>query len=215
MSSSGVREIASMRGDKAALSQVRPKKRVIYAPHWLSNPAIKMATIDQLGETMRRVAEKYQDDVQWAFRPHPMLKPRLMEAPEWGPQRTASFFSFWEQSGFSQIHEEDYLPLFRTSDAIIHDSGSFLAEYLYLKNPAMYLVTEETGEKYFNLFGRRAIKACDVGRSAADIEGFLDRLLSGETCNHATQQFFDEDISLYFQHLPSSKICDELRFQLS
>lgn len=192
-------------------AQERNKKRVIYAPHWLWRPDIKMATIDTFGEAMRHLAEKYQDDVQWALRPHPMLKSRLMKTPEWGPQRTEDFFDFWEQEEFCQIHEEDYLPLFQTSDAIIHDSGSFLAEYLYLKKPAMYLMTDQTGDKYFNPFGRRAITSCEVGQSVDDIERFLIRVLSGETDHAIDDRFFNEDIAPHFQPLPSLKICDEIR----
>lgn len=192
-------------------AQERNKKRVIYAPHWLWRPDIKMATIDTFGEAMRYLAEKYRDDVQWALRPHPMLKPRLMKTPEWGPQRTEDFFDFWEQSEFCQIHEEDYLPLFQTSDAIIHDSGSFLAEYLYLKKPAMYLMTDQTGDKYFNPFGRRAITSCEVGQSIDDIERFLNCVMSGETEHATDNRFFNEDIAPHFHPLPSLKICDEIR----
>ena len=191
--------------------QEHSKKRVIYAPHWLWRPDIKMATIDTFGETMMRLAEEYREDVQWALRPHPMLKPRLMKETEWGPQRTEHFFAFWEQSRFCQLHEEDYLPLFQTSDGMIHDSGSFLAEYLYLRKPVMYLMTEQTGGKYFNPFGRRAIAACDLGRSPEDIKRFLDRLLSHNTENAAVDGFFSEDIAPHFQIAPSLKICDEIK----
>lgn len=191
--------------------QDRLKKRVIYAPHWLWRPDIKMATIDTFGETMQHLAEKYQKDVQWALRPHPMLRPRLIKEPEWGQKRTEDFFGFWENLVFCQLHEDDYIPLFKTSDAIIHDSGSFLAEYLYLRKPAMYLMTEKTGDRYFNNFGRRAITSCDVGRSPDDIERFLDRVLSDDTGDMAVGRFFNEDIAPHFQILPSTKICDEIK----
>ena len=195
--------------------QERKKKRVIYAPHWLLRPDIKMATIDTFGEAIMNLAQKYRDDVQWALRPHPMLKSSLMETLKWEPKRIEDFFSFWEQSDFCQIHEDDYLPLFLTSDAIVHDSGSFLAEYLYMKKPAMYLMTDQTGERYFNEFGRRAIAACDIGRSSEDIERFLNQLINSENDNEnenaADRSFFTNEIAPHFQILPSIKICDEIR----
>jgi hypothetical protein len=187
------------------------KKRVIYAPHWLSRPDITMATINTFGQIMQGLAEKYQEDIQWALRPHPMLKPELTEAPEWGPQRTEKFFSFWGESDFCQIHEDDYLTLFQTSDAIIHDSGSFLAEYIYLRKPAMYLMTEETGGKYFNEFGRRAIEAYEIGRCSDDIERFLEKVICGKCEAVRTEKFFNEDIAPYFRIAPSTKICDEIK----
>ena len=194
--------------------QEKPKKRIIYAPHWLWNDNIKMATIDTFGESMMRLAEKYRDDIQWAFRPHPMLWPKLMKDDSWGPERTKAFFSFWRDSDFCQIHDEDYVQLFRTSDAIIHDSGSFLAEYLYLKKPAMYLMTEQTGEKYFNPFGRRAVAACTVGRSADDIERFLVDVLKGTETDDTVETFFGQDIEPLFRRPPSVQICEEIKKSL-
>jgi len=196
-------------------SQEKSKIRVIYAPHWLWRPDIKMATIDAFGETMMYLAEKYRDDVQWALRPHPMLKPRLMKDSEWGQRRTEAFFEFWEQSDFCQVHEEDYLPLFQTSDAMIHDSGSFLAEYLYLRKPVMYLMTEQTGEKYFNPFGQRAFAACDIGRDTEDIERFLEILSTENIKTVEYDRFFKEDVSPYFQTAPSLKICEEIKCAFS
>ncbi|MRU15681.1 UDP-N-acetyl glucosamine 2-epimerase [Roseovarius sp. A21] len=191
--------------------QERPKKRVIYAPHWLWSPDMKMATIDTFGAVMLRIAERYRDDVQWALRPHPNLRPRLMKDSEWGPERTKKFFDFWQNSDFCQIHEDNYIPLFQTSDAMIHDSGSFLAEYLYLRKPVMYLMSEQTSGKYFNDFGRRAITACDVGRSAKDIEEFLERLLMEDTKNIERDRFFNEEILNHFKMKPSVKICQEIK----
>ncbi|MEI4233692.1 CDP-glycerol glycerophosphotransferase family protein [Roseovarius sp. D22-M7] len=191
--------------------QDRAKARVVYAPHWLWRPDIKMATIDTFGDAMMRIADDYREDIQWALRPHPMLRPKLMEDPAWGPARTQAFFDFWEHSEFSQIHEDDYVPLFRTSDALIHDSGSFLAEYLYLRKPVMYLMTEETGDKYFNSFGRAAITACEVGRSADEIRRFLDDLLAGQSAPVGHSAFFRQEIAPHLETPPSQKICDEIK----
>lgn len=195
--------------------QKKPKKRVIYAPHWLWNEKIKMATIDTFGESIMRLADKYRDDIQWALRPHPMLWPKLTQDECWGPEKSEAFFSFWQNSDFCQIHDEDYVPLFRTSNAIIHDSGSFLAEYLYLKKPAMYLVTEQTGVKYFNPFGRRAVAACTVGRSVDDIERFLIDVLEDTENVDTIETFFKQDIKPLFQQPPSVQICEEIKKSLN
>jgi len=191
--------------------QERPKKRVIYAPHWLWRPDIKMATIDALGEAVMQIAHDYREDIQWALRPHPMLKPRLMHDPAWGTLRTDAFFDFWKNSAFSQVHEDDYIPLFRTSDAMIHDSGSFLAEYLYLQKPVMYLMTEQTGDMYFNSFGREAITACEIGRSSDEIRRFLDDLLAGSNALVDHSAFFKQEIAPHLKTPPSKKICKEIK----
>jgi len=98
---------------------------------------------------------------------------------------------------------------------MIHDCGSFLAEYLYLRKPVMYLMTEQTGEKYFNSFGRQAITDCDVGRSADDIDRFLEGLLRDDSESLTDGRFFDKAIAPHFQTLPSLKICNEIRCAFS
>lgn len=191
--------------------QDRIKKRVVYAPHWLLRPDIKMATVYDFGEAITRLAEKYQDEIQWSFRPHPMLEPTMHRRPGWNARKVGEFFEFWEGSSFSQRSEGDYIDLFRESDAIIHDSGSFLAEYLYLGKPALYLATQETGLQYFNSFGLSALDACEIGKSVEDIDGFLRRLVQGEEMAGDGRKFLGENILPYFDPLPSQKICDEIR----
>jgi hypothetical protein len=208
-------EPAAARDPSPWKPQERDRMRVIYAPHWLWRPDIKMATIDAFGDAMMRIAHDYSDDIQWALRPHPMLRPRLMQDPAWGPERTQTFFDFWERSEYSQIHEDDYVPLFRTSDALIHDSGSFLAEYLYLRKPVMYLMTEDTGDMYFNAFGRGAITACEIGRSSDEIRRFLDDLLAGRGAPVGHSAFFKQEIAPHLETPPSKKICDEIKYAFS
>ena len=73
-------------------------------------------------------------------------------------------------------------------------------------------MTEQTGDKYFNAFGRRAIKACSIGRSVGDIERFLDKMLEKGTENqNYDSSFFKQDIAPLFQTPPSLKICDEIK----
>ena len=191
--------------------QERTKKRVIYAPHWLWRHDIKMATINHFGEEMMRIAERYSNDIQWALRPHPMLRPKLTSDPKWGPEKTHDFFAFWSESFFSQINEGDYVSMFRTSDALIHDSGSSLAEYMYVRKPSLYLLTEDTGGKYFNAFGRAAFNACNKAQSIGDVERFLDQLLSGEQCHDKVEHFFGHQIRPLMVTPPSKKICQEIK----
>lgn len=196
-------------------AQPGKKKRVIYAPHWLWRKDIRMATIDAYGKAIMRLAERYKDDIQWAMRPHPLLKPKLNDDPNWGEAETAKFFDFWERSEFSQLHQADYESLFRKSDAMIHDSGSFLAEYLYLQKPVLYLMTEQTNGQYLNAFGRRALSACEIGKSVDDIERFLIGLLEESVGGTQAKSFFDSEIASLNARPPSLKICEEIKSSLS
>ena len=192
-------------------SQGGEKLRIIWAPHWLIRPDLKLATIYELGDAIKDLAWRYQDRVEWVMRPHPFLKPTLTNHPDWGKAKTDEFFQFWAELDFTQVEEGDYIGLFQTSDAMIHDSGSFLAEYLCVDKPVMYLKTETTAENYFNEFGILALNACEMGRSIADIERFINCLLVGEDPNkNKRKAFIDQALMPLYAEPPSQKICQEL-----
>lgn len=192
------------------------KLRVIWAPHWLIRADLKLATIYELGNEIREIAEKYRDRVEWVMRPHPFLRPTLEQHPEWGKEKTDEFFQFWSDSPFTQIEEGDYVDLFRTSDAMIHDSGSFLAEYLCVDKPVMYLKTENTSENYLNDFGQKALAACVIGRNKDEIESFILSLLDDPEHDNLKRKAFIRDfLDPLYGDSPSTKICSDLLRELN
>lgn len=187
------------------------KLRVIWAPHWILRSDLKLATIYELGDAIRELAEQYKDRIEWVMRPHPFLRPTLMNHPAWGEERTCDFYRFWSESPFTQVEEGDYAELFRSSDAMIHDSGSFLAEYLCVDKPVMYLKTQNTADDYLNDFGKKALSACEIGACKEDIEAFLLSLLSGSDPNkEKRKRFFQDSLGPLYDVPPSSKICSDI-----
>ena len=77
-----------------------------------------------------------------AFKPHPILKPKLYKHALWGKERTDAYYHCWETMENTQLEMSDYIDLFMTSDAMIFDSVSFMTEYLYTKKPALFLCRE-------------------------------------------------------------------------
>jgi hypothetical protein len=100
---------------------------------------------------------------------------------------------------------------------MIHDCGSFLAEYLYLKKPVLYLVSDKTMEG-LNDFGRSALKCCYIGKREADIECFLDNIISNAYDVPSMPEiasFFRENVDPFFKNeSPSEKICNLLKCEL-
>ena len=187
------------------------KLRVIWAPHWLIRSDLKLATIYELGEEIRELAWRYQDRVEWVMRPHPFLRPTMANHPDWGKNKTDDFFQFWSESGFTQIEEGEYTDLFHTSDAMIHDSGSFLAEYLCVDKPVMYLKTELTSDNYLNDFGISALNACTIGRKVEDVEQFINDLIDGKDPGiQKRKRFIEERLKALYETPPSKKICHNL-----
>lgn len=102
------------------------KKRVIYAPHHSieDDGGLNFSTFMEMGEDMLKIAEQHADTMQFAFKPHPLLRPKLEKA--WGRERTDEYYSKWAELPNCQMEEGKYNALFMKSDALIHDCSSFI-----------------------------------------------------------------------------------------
>lgn len=160
--------------------QRKSKKKVIWAPHHSINQRglkIEYATFFQYADIMKELVRKYADEVQWAFKPHPVLYFKLCSV--WGREKTDEYYDFWRKQDNTQLEEGQYLGLFMHSDAMIHDCGSFTIEYQYSGSPALYLVRNEANQDDFNEFHRRAYDIHYKGFSADDIEVFIQNVING------------------------------------
>lgn len=161
------------------------KKRIIYAPHhtvysenFVSTSPVDYATFLIYADFMKEMVIKYHDKVQWAFKPHPLLKSKLYEI--WGESRTEDYYTFWEKTTNTQLAEGEYISLFKHSDAMIHDCGSFKIEYLYTGNPVLYLVKEDQPYDYSNWQTREALALHYHAHNESEIEQFILNVIEGK-----------------------------------
>lgn len=115
------------------------RKRIIYAPHHSILPEDRLAwgSILEYGDYILELAKNYSKETQWVFKPHPFLKAKLYKI--WGIERTEKYYNSWQTLENTQIVDGEYIDIFMHSNAMIHDCGSFMIEYLYTHNPVMYL----------------------------------------------------------------------------
>jgi hypothetical protein len=188
-------------------------KRLIWAPHHtIDMPNLPYANFLRYADYFRELVESHADQVQWTFKPHPLLKPKLIRHPDWGPKRTDEYYRFWESHPVTQLELGEYVGLFRNSDAMIHDSGSFLAEYLYVDKPVLYLWSSPEVVRYFNEFGLDALGACERGDSQADIRRFIDAVLvEDDECRGRRHAFLSKHPVSIDDELPSNRILKEIK----
>ena len=157
----------------------KEKKRIIWAPHWSVGSVswFNVSTFDNIAEGMLELIRKFADKVQWAFKPHPLLRDTLYKHPNWGKQRTDAYYSLWETLPNTQLENGAYVDLFKQSDAMIHDSGSFIMEYLLVNKPCMYL-QRTGGFEDFNDDTIKALECYQKGATIDDVESFILNLLS-------------------------------------
>ncbi len=185
--------------------QSKPKKRVIYAPHH-SIDFDNNATFMDNGEAILALAEKYSDDIQFAFKPHQLLKFKLQQV--WGEVKTEEYYRRWESMENTQLVTDSYEDLFLTSDAMIHDCGSFTVEYIFTQKPVMYLCKDEDMSDKFNPFGIKAFDCHYHGLSIDDIEHFLKEVVVGgnDPMKVQREQFYDDYLASKDGVLPSQKM---------
>lgn len=168
--------------DSEAAWKSDKRRRIIWAPHHSidDDSGFRTSTFRIYAEYMRELAVEYRDKIFFTFKPHPVLYSRLVKS--WGRERTDEYYDFWRKQENTQLQEGGYLALFKGSDALIHDCGSFQSEYLYLNKPCMFLYRPDFVELP-NQTGVDALNAHYSGRSKGDIVKFIDDVvMGGEDC---------------------------------
>ncbi len=188
--------------------QSSAKKRVIWAPHHTIDGTddFQVSTFLLYYDKMLDLAERYKESIQFAFKPHQLLKFKLQKI--WGTERTEEYYNRWKTLPNGQLEEAGYVDLFIHSDAMIHDSGSFTTEYLCLNKPVAYLVKDRSPRQQFNDFGAMAF---DQHYHVADIdavEHFLTEVvLKGiDSISQQRETFVQQYLSPHDGMLPSQRM---------
>lgn len=183
--------------------------RIIWAPHHSIEMSenIPYSNFIAYAELFKLLSESYKDKVVWSFKPHPLLKPKLYLHKDWGVSKTDEYYEYWNNQEYSQLDEGDYIDLFRTSTAMIHDSGSFLAEYLYLQKPVTFLMSEINNEQHYSEFGKSALNSCKKAYDKEDIKNFIDEVIVDTKIREEHINFLNKYIFPYFKDTkPSERI---------
>ena len=154
------------------------KKRIIWAPHHTIEKSdfCNYSCFLLYSIFMIEMAKKYSKEVQFVFKPHPLLRNKLEEL--WGKKETEEYYLCWEEMPNTSIKDGDYMDLFLSSDAMIHDSGSFLVEYLYVNKPVMRTLNEVPVEKEFNSFALKCLEHYYLARNEMEIEEFIQNVIN-------------------------------------
>ena len=188
------------------------KKRLIWAPHHPVDDPHGVATFLQYHDVMLHLAEKYKDWIQIAFKPHQLLKFKLSLV--WGQERVDEYYNHWNNLENGQLVETSYVDLFLTSDAMVHDCGSFTTEYIFTRKPVMYLVKTDQVDIRFNEIGKEAFYCHYQGENAQQIEQFItDVLLKGNDTKLSDRDaFYEKWLAPKDGLMPSRKVIQTIEY---
>lgn len=159
--------------------QNKRKKRIIWALHHTIPTAdniLEYSTFLDVADFMLEIAAEYKDTVQIAFKPHPFLLKKLYNI--WGKEKTDVYYQKWSKLENTQFESGEYYALFKYSDALIHDCGSFTIEYIYMDNPVMYLSNGKPHTDTLNDFGKADYATHVLGTSKDDIHNFIKDIIA-------------------------------------
>lgn len=203
--------------EKAGTSRA---KKIIYAPHHTLEifESVCFSTFRENFQMMLELAEKYQHETVWIFRPHPYLKYKVVQAgvfasiEEWN-----AYLEKWNQlkNGYMDS-EAEYEELLMGSDAMILDSISFLSEYLFTHNPLLFLEGEH---QRFNDYGKqlKEIHYCAKGTDEEGIETFIKDIVIAGNDKRKTEReaFFSEKLDyMGANHKTASKAIYDVLMEL-
>ena len=191
--------------------QEQPKKRIIWAPHHTVDYLFNFSNFLTYCEEMLRIAEKYKEQIQIAFKPHPVLKFKLINL--WGIEKTEDYYNRWLNLANGQIEQGDYIDLFKTSDAMIHDCGSFTAEYLYTQKPVLFQIRDEKVKEEFNTFGQACFAQHYHAYSIEETEAFIRDVViaDNDPKKEDREQFYKNYLYPKDGVMPSDKIISLLQ----
>lgn len=143
---------------------------------------------------------KSHSEVSWVVRPHPMFAAGAIKAGVFDSIKDVEdYWTEWNELENAKVIEYGgYYDIFDSSDAMILDSSSFLAEYLFVHKPQLYLLSSEP--RGFGGIGNDIIKI--VRKVKADdydgIESFIEDCKNNcDLYKDDREMLFNKEINYY------------------
>ncbi len=118
-------------------------------------------------------------NVDFIFRPHPLLFINLENNKIWSKEQIKNYIhTLTSYTNVSYENGGDYFESFIRSDALIHDCGSFIAEYLYLDKPECFIFqNKQQIDHEFTNNGKKVLEHLYMAQTEKDIIDFIDNIV--------------------------------------
>lgn len=160
----------------------RERKRIIIAPHHTVRAVggLQLSNFLRYAEFFLELPKRYPE-VDFVFRPHPLLFITLAKDDMWGEARVSEYLE--AINGIPNMEYQsggDYLETFMNSDGIIHDCSSFMPEWLFTEKKGCYLLrSEDEIEKQFMPFGVKLMRLYHKAFNEDDVITYIDHVIQG------------------------------------
>lgn len=189
----------------------KPRKRILICPHhtvwgW---KILNISNFLKYSELFVRLPELFPD-IDFIFRPHPLLFPNLKEYRIWSEDQIEEYMSrLLDHPNMSYSTTEDYSDEFVQSDAMIHDCASFTAEYLFTDNPCCYMIKSEE-ETYGTMlpFGKECLSNYYHASDEKDIIDFIQNVVveGNDPMKEKRSEFVNGKLRVNYPHVAETFI---------
>lgn len=194
------------------------RKKIIIAPHHTAgkefeNSIIPLSNFLTFADLFLELPTLYPH-IDFVFRPHPLLFINLEKFGDWDKDKIKNYLTTLK-SHQNMIYQEggEYFDTFIESSGLIHDCGSFMAEYLFTDKPCCYMLKKELPLDYtFTPFGIEILKHYYKAFSRQDILDFIDNVIveNNDIMKDSRVAFAKQNIRINYPHV-SQKIINYLK----
>ena len=207
--------------DSLALLQPteRTRKRILICPHhtvwgW---GTLNISNFLKYAELFIDLPKRYPD-IDFIFRPHPLLFPNLKAHRVWTQSQIDEFFEkMFSSPNIIYDKSGDYYQQFVDSDAMIHDCGSFIGEYLYTKKPCCYMMkTEEETMQGLVPLGQACMKQYYHAFDEKDIINFIEKVVvrGEDEMQSSREEFVEKELKVNYPKA-SEFLIEKIKEELS
>ena len=161
------------------------KIKVIYAPHHSFDNSLKLATFDKNHDFILKLAKSHPETT-WIFKPHPRLKFALMKMNLMTEAEIDKYYEEWGKIG-TVYAQGDYIDIFKSSDAMITDCLSFLAEYLPSQKPLIRLINPAS--KSLNELGEKVVSEYYKAHNDRELEEIFKEVVLNKNDYNKSQRY--------------------------
>ncbi len=194
---------------------IKKRKMILICPHhtvwgWDKlNISNFLSYADLFIELPKRFPE-----IDFVFRPHPLLFDNLVAHRIWTEEQVERYLvKLLESPNMVYDKSGDYFQVFCDSDAMIHDCGSFIGEYLFTEKPCCYLLkSEEQVNKTLLPLGQDCIKQYYHAFQAEDIKYFIQNVvIEGQDPMKKQREAFSRNVLKKYYPFAADRIIDEIK----
>lgn len=190
----------------------RIRKRIIIAPHHTVNvSSLPLSNFMKYYNLIPELPDLFPE-IDFIFRPHPLLFTNLINKRYWTEKQVTNYLTTIKSKNIIYSTDGDYLELFKNSDAIIHDCGSYITEWLFTGKPCCFVANDKSIFNFFSPLGLECIKNYTIAYSREQIIDFIKNVMDNNISDYPNQEILKNKVMINYPNV-SQRIVNYLKLR--